>query len=195
MTLILAVKDPANRRVIVCADSGAWRGDEYAVLLRQKLWRSNGWVCGLAGMTAQLEAAARLTLPPLRAKTTFEQAHEALHVEIMPELERKIADLNELNRRADPKIDDNGYSVLYSWGPWCWYVHAGSGTATMGPVEATGAAGDYALGAAHALLETDPIGGPIWVAEGTCRAVQRISRSVQAPWLWMATDGTEGRWE
>jgi hypothetical protein len=182
VTLILGLRDPIKNRAIVCADTGAWRGDEIGTLKTPKLWGADGWVAGFAGKKRTLDA---IQFVPFPGDDSPAQLHDyAIRI---AEVAARIA---ELVRRIDLDQKDDGYGLILARGERLWSVSIGEVTETTAPYAVEGAGADYATGAVimHSLAAT------LTVAENVMRTVATITTRVHAPFVWMATDGTEGTW-
>lgn len=191
MTLIIGIEDAANDRAIVAADSGCWKGDQADITRTPKIWRSNGWIAGLTGTWAQSLRLRQLPFESLSHDATREDAETALLAWSLTAL-AKVAELHELVRRADDGEHPRSPALVVAWRRWLWYVMDGEATSVTRGFMAAGTA-DYATGALSALSRTGATG--LTLAEHGMRAVYDITRLVKPPFVWMATDGTEGVWE
>lgn len=192
MTLILAVKDPENHRVIMCADSGTQFGDWMVPKLHGKLARSGEWIIGTAGLSSY-GVALRKIAPP-SAEGDWDDALRNWQVEA----EKTLADQAERIRKIGDDGGPMGYNGLVARGDRVWRLEPGGAEEFDVPFLAIGGAEDYARGAMQLVSDS---GAAIWrndlvyATELVCLAVAKQTRMVLGPWNWMATDGMEGRWE
>jgi hypothetical protein len=189
VTLILGVEDPQNHRAILCCDSGAWKGDQIDSLRTPKIWRQDSWLVGLAGGWAQSQRARLVYLPD--PKSESREDIEAAIVRWSDELLDSLGQLAERIRRVEPDEKTQGPGIVVARGPWVWDVCDGGVVNSERGMNATGVA-DYAV-AAHAALTGVGFSGEE-LAWGICRAVAKVTKSVEAPFRWMSTTGASGTW-
>lgn len=189
MTLIIGLEEPEANRVILAADSGAWRGDQIDILRTPKIWRSNGWIAGLSGQWASSLCARGVPFPEMLPEVTREQLELAL-LDWSAKATTALGELEDRTKRAGGPQDSPGSSLLVAHGRWLWYVHSGCVVSVDRGYHAVGAE-DYALGALSVLTGTPALAA----AQMTMLAVARISRAIEPPFRFMATDGQEGVWQ
>lgn len=203
MTLIFGIADPENDRAIITADRGMWRNHEKELLREPKIWRAGKWILGVSGKLQTLQSAKALSgahCPfPLSFTDTpaYEHPIEALRA-FSQSVENAASDAAERARRLGNDKPEFGFEGVAVLGSRVFYFADGYAVEGANGFHAAGHS-ESAAAVASALSILREQKSDEWpairIAHLVVSTFERCSYSVEAPFDWMATDGTEGKWE